>query len=124
MGYLKEEYASDQIIEKIKEQDYALMFKISEMFLKKAVDITEKDLDEITEARAFSERSEIHIFRQNDQLKCLKITDSDQNDILTERYALENRFGAFGKTVVVKKYVGYDEDGQAYVELKRLAGIE
>ncbi len=124
MGYLKEEFASDQMIEKIKEQDYALLYKISEMSLKKADDITENDLDELTEARAFSESSEIHLFRQNDQLKCLKITDSGQDDILMEKYALENRFGAIGKTVIVKKYIGYDEDGQAYIELKRLAGIE
>ena len=124
MGYLKEEIDISEAIDRIRDFDYALVFKISDMKLIKAGEFAEKDLDELVEARIFSDNSEIHIFRYDDGLKCVKISDSGFDDVLVEKYDLEKRFSQIGKTVTVKKYIDYDDDGQAFIKLKRLAGIE
>ena len=68
----------------------------------------------------------LHIFEYNGELKAVEIVDEDDNakDTIIKKYTLNTRFNKIGRVVVVQEYLNFDEDGQAFVELTRLTGIE
>lgn len=114
----------------IKNFDYALIYLISEVILKK-MDKTDKvesiNWDECEEARFFSENKEIHFFRVNGKLQVVKISDDPNEskmDCMQKKYELASKFRNLGKYVLVKEYLEYDEDGQVQVAQTRLMGIE
>ena len=43
---------------------------------------------------------------------------------LDETYNLNKRYEDLGKTVIVRKFLDYDKDGQVYVKGTVLAGLE
>ena len=110
--------------------DYALIYMISEVILKKIdkTDIVESiNWEECEEARFFSENKEIHFFRENGKLQAVKTSD-DQNeskmDCMQKKYELASKFRNLGRSVLVKEYLEYDEDGQVRIAQTRLRGIE
>lgn len=124
MGYSMTKLTEDVIKNTAKEYEYALLYKISEKILDRTDNLDVDDLDEVIEGRFFSEEGELHVFREENVLRGVLIRDSDQKDTLIEKYDIEKQFRSFGRKVLVKKYLNYDEDdGQAYVEVSRLAGI-
>ena len=83
-------------------------------------------MEECLEARFFGENGELHLFQNNGEPKCIIIEDNVNDtdvDILVERYKLNNRFFKLGSKLLVKRYIGFDEDGQAYIKLTRLADV-
>lgn len=110
--------------------DYALIYMISEVILKKIdkTDIVESiNWEECEEARFFSENKEIHFFRENGKLQAVKTSD-DKNeskmDWMQKKYKLASKFRNLGRSVLVKEYLEYDEDGQVRIAQTRLMGIE
>ena len=110
--------------------DYALIYLISEVILKK-MDKTDKvesiNWDECEEARFFSKDKEIHFFRVNGELQAVRISDAPNEskmDCMRKKYELASKFRNMGKYVLVKEYLEYDEDGQVQVAQTRLMGIE
>ena len=79
------------------------------------------DAEELTEAHFFSEEREIRVYRDGGTLKAVSMRDTPEDaGAVTERYRLEN--ARLGEWIGVKRYLDYDEDGQAYVSARRLAG--
>ena len=110
--------------------DYALIYMISEVILKKIdkTDIVESiNWVECEEARFFSENKEIHFCRENGKLQAVKTSD-DKNeskmDWMQKKYELASKFRNLGRSVLVKEYLEYDEDGQVRIAQTRLMGIE
>ena len=78
------------------------------------------DAEELTEARFFSAEREIHVYRDGGTLRAVSVRDTPEDaDAVTERYQLDN--ARLGDWIAVRRYWGYDEDGQAYVAVRRLA---
>lgn len=116
--------------------DYALIYYLSEVYLgkiKKDNSDIKIDWDECIEARFFSEKGELHIFRDDEsgEIKFVVIEDTNDSDYDTviKKYAITPKFkfndnGMKLDVIKVKEYISYDEDGQAYVVHTRLAGVE
>ena len=82
-------------------------------------------MTECMEARFFGTEGEIHIWK-DDVPKAVKITDdvSVKGDVIERCYDLRRPFDRLGKHLIVLQYIGRQNDGQAFVELTRLKGIE
>lgn len=75
--------------------------------------------EEILEVRFFSSNMEIRIFRREKELEAVMLDDRDE--IYVDRvFLLANP--AFGKEIVVRQYMDFDDDGQAYWKDCRLSG--
>ena len=84
--------------------------------------IDEEDFEkELVEARFFSEKEEIRILRINGEFLCSKRSDNGDECIET-KYNIASK--NLGKTITVKRYFRYDEDGQASLSEPRLCGWE
>lgn len=78
------------------------------------------DEAELLEARFFSAEREIHVYRDAGTLRGVCVSDTDADaDAVMERYPLENP--RLGDWIAVRRYLDYDEDGQAFVVARRLA---
>lgn len=119
---------------------YALLVTYSSVTLGETP--AQVDPEELLEARFFSGTREIHLFREGQILRAVSLsdtgtgsgaetdggamrdggaeTDSGAETAGVERFKLEN--SGLGDWIAVKSYLDYDEDGQAYVCARRLAG--
>lgn len=70
------------------------------------------DASEILEARLFSETEEIRVFRTGNALVCASFVAEDGDESLISSYQIANR-KAFGDKITVRRFIDYDEDGQA-----------
>ncbi len=125
MGYKCENINADDAKIKLQEYEYALIYSISEKKMIPANQVTEADLDECIDARFFSASGELHIFSENDILKCVCVTDDGANtdDESVRVIPLENRFDELNGKIGEKTYLAYDEDGQVYVQMTRLTVV-
>ena len=103
---------------------YALVYRLSEIKLCKTEQLTDADFDECTEARLFSADRELHLFETEEGMCAVEVADDGASECILKKYELASRFSKEGKTLVVKEYLDYDEDGQAVVCLTRLADLE
>ena len=119
------EMTLDEVKQNIGSYAYGLIYRISDMRFDKCehIDADYLDSDEILEARLFSENGELHIFRQDDDLICKEFKETGDEDYIERRYELEKKYKTLGNNLIVREYVKYDDDGQAYIVLTRLAGI-
>lgn len=124
MGYQIEQIELQDADQKKSEFSYALIYMISSRILCKTEELPEIDWNECLEARFFSEDKELHIFEREEEMQAVIIRDTDDADCMTKAYELENRYAYLGKTLLVQEYFLYDKDGQMYVGLTRLKGIQ
>lgn len=129
MNYKAERISIDDVKGKILSGNYtfALINYISEMVLTDKLDAVSIDWNEIVEARFFSEKNEIHIFEDDDEMIAVYSQDGDENnDYLIKKLPIMKRGGLskIGKKLVAKQYLAYDEDGQAEIKFTRLIGVE
>ena len=92
--------------------DYALIYMISEVILKRIDELEVINWEECEEARFFSKNKEIHFFREDDTLQAVKVSDDaneDKMDSMQKRYYLASKFRDLGQYVLVKEYLKYDE---------------
>lgn len=73
------------------------------------------DPDEMLEARFFDESGEIRIFRRDDELCACQITDEPGDNVIDESFCLKDL-----STVTIRKYISFDDDGQAYIAYSRI----
>ncbi len=73
--------------------------------------------EEITEARFFGDKSEIHIFFDEEGIRVTEVTDEESDEIIDLSYKLESHFG---EKLTVRRYINFDEDGQAQIIMTRL----
>lgn len=97
---------------------YALVRSLSEVTL--GFTPTSVDLDELLEARFFSEREEIRIFQGEEGLQAVRLPDVEGGTALPVTCKLMNSI--FGSEISLCREVSFDEDGQAYVSGLRLTG--
>lgn len=103
---------------------YALVYCLSEVKLCRTEQLKDADFEECTEARFFSEDRELHLFETEEGMCAVEVFDDGVSDFVLKKYKLASRFSENGKTLVVKEYLNYDEDGQAVVGLTRLMDLE
>lgn len=80
------------------------------------------NIDELLEARFFSEKEEIRILRINGEFICTWRSDDNNDEFIETEYKIGN--ASLGKAITVKRYFRYDEDGQASLSEPRLCGWE
>ena len=130
MGYKVEPINAEEAKKEIVSFDYALIYMISEVILKRIDELEVMNWEECEEARFFSKNKEIHFFREDDTLQAVKVSDDanedkeDKKDFMQKRYYLASKFRDLGQYVLVKEYLKYDEDGQVQVAQTRLMGIK
>lgn len=81
---------------------------------------------ELLEARLFDSDSELYIWREGDRFKARKVKDTDldeRNYIDAKPIAMTGAVSRNGFKIMIRKYIDYDEDGQAYIALTRLCGV-
>jgi len=76
------------------------------------------------EARFFSSSYEVMFYRHEGELKCRVLSDEGDSDMVDEEFELADRFKTLGNTVVIRKYLDRDEDGQVFVAATRLLDIK
>lgn len=124
MGYHTQSVTLQEAWASMHDYTYALLYKCSEIVLRETAELTDQDLDECMEARFFSDNMELHIFENENGMCAVRVTDTDENDVLIKKYELDSRFSGKGtKLLVVQEYIEYDADGQAFVGLTRLKGV-
>ena len=88
---------------------FALIRSYSSVTLGKAPSFV--DLSELLEAWFFSETDAVRIERVGDELIAFRLTETDKGDCIKGTYEIDNR--SLGESVSVRRYVSFDEDGQA-----------
>ena len=125
MSYKLDTVTMEDVKESYKNYPFALIYMMSDLVFAKTEELDNILWDECLEARFFGKNGELHMFRNDGIVTCRRIEEDGEveGEVLTDKYKLDNRFQKYGKGVVVKRYLKYDDDGQAYVGLTRLAEI-
>lgn len=101
-----------------KELPFVMLQTVSEVVF--AENPYEFEETEVNEVRFFGEQMEIRIFRQEDSLKAVRLTEESTDRCMNETYLFENR--KLGKELQLCRVLDTDEDGQVYVAATRLIG--
>ena len=124
MSYIVERMDADKALEEIEAYQYALVYMISGITLCRTAEFDNVDWDECLEARFFDADKELHIYEENEILCAVKTVGTADSDCLMKKYELQDHYFGQKKYLCVCEHLGYDEDGQAFVILTRLTGIE
>lgn len=104
--------------------DYGYLTYMSEVVLVKikeyGVDI---DWPELIEARFFNEKQELHIWRAGDCLLGRRLTETGDTDAVETVIPVMKKFCPAGGKMVIRKYIDYDEDGQAFIAHTRIKKV-
>lgn len=103
--------------------DYGLVHSLSTFDFGDAKELFPFDPEELVEARFFTPETEIHFFKKNGEIRCLKVTDGEAV-FIDEKRSLVSKFKGLGKKVVIRKYLEPDEDGQMIITGTRLVDVE
>lgn len=104
--------------------EYGVFYNLSSIQLLVSPEAEKIDWDECYEARFFSRDKELHIFEKDGEKRALLVEDEECDETVIKGYLLAKKFENVGKSILVKEYLQYDEDGQAYVALSRLCGVQ
>ncbi len=82
------------------------------------------NLTQLIEARLFSADKELHIFQNEEGWQAVLVEETGQAEYLDEWRPISREFQSAGKQLGVRRYLSYDEDGQAYAALTRLYAVK
>lgn len=104
---------------------FAYLQMISEHILDEVLKLDSIEWDELIEGYIFNDESQLHIYRDDDELVAV-IIDDDMEDIhfIDRKYELSKKYQKIGRNVIIREYLSADDDGQSYVVATRLVGIE
>lgn len=119
----KGEQASD-FLEMMQGYDYGLLYYLSEVILTALEGKTVTNLQQLTEARLFSEDKELHVFQNEKGWQAVLCCETEGAEYIEEYRPLSRNFQGAGKHLGVRRYISYDEDGQAYIALTRLYAVK
>lgn len=111
------------LIEKIKKEDidlhakgldYYIIYYFDRLIYGKGDPEPHIYVENIYEAFLFDEKKCLHIYRE-DGVQGIMYTDEENDEILFEEQIAKKTFKSL-KSIVVKKYINFDEDEQAYIE--------
>lgn len=100
---------------------YVILYRLSDV---KIIPIEKfEGFNEVKEAIFFNMDKELKCFNYNGQFRGVVIEDeADDKNIEPKSRRLFSKLGY--KTLKIKEYITYDEDGQVYVQATRVCGIE
>lgn len=102
------------------ELPYAYITRLSEVTVGPTPDVF--GTGELLEARFFGPDREVRIFRCEDDL-CAVMLEDEAGDVYLDKTSRIRR-SCFGKTLTLRRYLSFDEDGQAYIAETRLLDWE
>lgn len=111
----------------IKEENYAygLVTEMSRVVLLSGEELKDYMIgEELLEARFFDKEKELHIWREDDLLKSVLVTETKEAKPILKEYPLTSAVSPDGKWICTAQYPAFDEDGQAYIGLTRLCGVK
>lgn len=119
------QYKQEEFEQRIENYPYALLYYLSEVQLTKCAKLEKKiDFSQLLEGRFFGQQGELHIFRDEEQLRAVEVKEIGKTDYIEQKVIFGKNFQKAGRYLMVRKYVDYDDDGQAVVALTRLRSIE
>lgn len=109
--------------------NYAWINTYSELFLSSVKSIKDFNfLDDLIEAKFFDDDREISIIKSDDEKFLVVIFDSEgNNDFVEEQQILQKHKSPFkneNDKLVIRHFIKYDDDGQAYVYYTKLCDIK
>lgn len=118
------EPVTDVKSEDYKSYDYGYLTYMSEVVLVKMEDYREDiDWQELLEARFFNEKQELHIWRTGDSLMGSRLAETGETDAADTEFPVMKKFCPAGGKMVIRKYIDYDGDGQAFVAHTRIKSV-
>lgn len=118
------ETVADVMAEDYMVYDYGYLTYMSEVVLVKMkghkVDI---DWPELVEARFFNEQQELHVWKAGECLLGRRLTETGDTDIVETVILVMKKFCPKGGNMVIRKYIDYDEDGQAFIANTRIKKV-
>lgn len=111
---------ADQAVSLGLQQPFAYITRLSEVTVGSTP--AELSLEELLEARFFGPDREIRIWQEGDGFCALAVEEEAQDEYLDQPRAI--RSSRFGRTLTLRRYLAYDEDGQAYIRDTRLVHWE
>ena len=114
---------AQQALQNYSKYTYALLYMISERILARTADLGEIDWEECLEARFFSEKEELHLFQDGQEMRAVVCEETDSQDQADTEYELQKAFIPGMTRLIVREYFSYDEDGQVIVAKTRLVSI-
>lgn len=124
MSYIAESVEMDKALEGILQYRYALMYMTDGIVFKNTAEIGNIEWDDCIEARFFDEERELHVYEDDGCLRAVEARKTSDDDCLIKKYELRKRYFGANKCLRVCEHLDYDKDGQAFVALTRLVGIE
>lgn len=113
-----------EAIEQSNHFQYGLIYMMSELLLFSCENMkSDLSFEEILEARFFGENGEIHLFKSDEGINSVEISDDENEEVRDVTYPLEGRFKKMGR-LLVRQYIVYDGDGQGYVALTRCVALQ
>ena len=116
--FLSETLSPEAALERGRRLPFALLRTFSAVSLGHTP-ATLPDAGELLEACFFSADEEIRLFRDDGVLQAVSLRETPEAHTLENAYEIGNP--AFGRLLTVRETLDFDEDGQAYVALSRLA---
>ena len=114
---------------------YCLIYYLNDLVFGDIDKIDDIDKEILVEGFFFNDKKELHVFKDYDfeDAGCdegfkLIVTIDDGSDSFTEEFVLKKRLGNnlikndYDKIEVIN-YLGYQDDGQAYIEYTSLKGV-
>lgn len=120
LTYLNQDQALAYLAEHPGRFPYQMVWRLSSVELGTAR-IPADDLAEVTEARFFGPEAELRFYLEHGALTAA-LAEDEPGDVAIERTV--RLLPRFGKTLKQLQYIAFDEDGQGYVALTRLAAWE
>lgn len=99
---------------------YAIVYNYDSVITNYISDI-DLDYKNMIEARFFNNDAEIRIFSDDDSIKGTIFKEDEDCKSITNNYILYPRYGEksqnkkYSKELIIKKYIEYDDDNQAYI---------
>ncbi len=116
--------APEVAIKRFDQYPFGLVYEISRVLFGRTSDMGEIKWDEVTDARFFSDTEELRYFIREGEPAAVLLSEDGDSEFFDEERTLAARFFKAGKSVTIRKYINYDEDGQAFVEASRLVSIK
>ena len=116
----------DVIKNRAADYDYALIYMMSSLYFGKASGIDNSDIDEVIEARLFGASGETHFYRTEKGLVETRIDERSEGQdyfAIDQKSPVMDHIGK-GAKLLSRQYYAFDDDGQGYVKVTRLVGIE
>lgn len=102
---------------------YAIICLLDGIKVLEPSEITCGDWEEFMEAWLFNETKELHLYKENDTVREVFLSDAG-NEKLGNETCVVSYIMRGGKKLLVREYFEMDEDGQAVIVHRRPAGIE